>query len=57
MDPIDELIAWAKSQNIVLNGVSPKRLPGRGVGIIATHHIKVGNSGASIESIPREQLT
>lgn len=32
---------WAKSQGIVINGVSPARFPGRGLGMIATRKIEV----------------
>ncbi|PYH65303.1 uncharacterized protein BO88DRAFT_407932 [Aspergillus vadensis CBS 113365] len=31
---------WAKSQGIVINGVSPARFPGRGLGMIATRKIE-----------------
>jgi hypothetical protein len=33
---------WAKSQGIAVNGVSPARFPGRGLGMIATRNIKEG---------------
>ncbi|ORY60546.1 SET domain-containing protein [Pseudomassariella vexata] len=36
MDPLDELLRWAEPKGVALNGIRPQRLPGRGVGVIAT---------------------
>lgn len=41
MDPVDQLLRWAEEQGICLNGIMPRHLPGRGVGVIATRSIKV----------------
>ncbi len=38
---IENLFQWADSKGITLNGIAPKQLHGRGVGIVATEHIKV----------------
>ncbi|KAH6648781.1 SET domain-containing protein [Truncatella angustata] len=40
MDAVEELLDWARSKGIEFNGLIPKRLPGRGVGVIATRPIK-----------------
>lgn len=32
---------WAITQNIGINGVEPARIPGRGLGMIATRDIQV----------------
>ncbi|KAI9904299.1 hypothetical protein N3K66_000828 [Trichothecium roseum] len=39
---IEALLSWAEPRGIKLNGIAPKPLPGRGIGIIATRDIKVG---------------
>lgn len=40
-----ELFAeWAFAQGVIANGVTPARFPGRGLGMIATREIKVGDS-------------
>lgn len=40
MEAHEELLNWAEAQGIVLKGVRPDRIPGRGIGIIATRKIK-----------------
>ncbi|KAI1140650.1 SET domain-containing protein [Hypoxylon sp. FL0543] len=40
MEPHEELLAWATGQGVKLTGIAPKRIPGRGFGIIATRAIK-----------------
>ncbi|KAM3506568.1 hypothetical protein MY11210_007509 [Beauveria gryllotalpidicola] len=37
---IENLLAWAKTQGIEINGCSPKQLHGRGVGIVATRPLQ-----------------
>ncbi|KAK2075041.1 hypothetical protein P8C59_009200 [Phyllachora maydis] len=44
MDPIDQLTEWAQEQGIVLDGVKPRRIPGKGIGIVATKRLKPGQS-------------
>ncbi|KAI1116693.1 SET domain-containing protein [Nemania sp. NC0429] len=39
-DPLRELVAWATSRGVELNGIAPQRIPGRGVGVLATRDIK-----------------
>lgn len=34
---------WALAQGIFTNGVTPARFPGRGLGMMATRKIKVGD--------------
>lgn len=41
MDPLDELISWATAKGVKMNGIRPERMPGRGVGIVATQQITV----------------
>ncbi|KAI1411375.1 SET domain-containing protein [Hypoxylon sp. FL1857] len=40
MEPHEELLAWATDQGVKLAGIAPKRIPGRGIGLIATRAIK-----------------
>ncbi|KAI1500007.1 SET domain-containing protein [Biscogniauxia marginata] len=40
MEPHEELLEWATSQGVTLDGVAPRRIPGRGIGLIATRTIK-----------------
>ncbi|KAI0870769.1 SET domain-containing protein [Hypoxylon argillaceum] len=40
MDPIQELIDWATSHGVKLNGIAPERIPGRGIGVLATRDIR-----------------
>ncbi|KAJ4147448.1 hypothetical protein LMH87_001965 [Akanthomyces muscarius] len=39
---IENLLAWAETKGIEINGCSPKQLHGRGVGIVATRALKAG---------------
>lgn len=41
MDPLEELITWATAKGVKLNGIKPARMPGRGVGIVATRQVTV----------------
>lgn len=43
MDAINELLIWADSKGIVLNGIHPKALSGRGIGLLATRDLKVSH--------------
>ncbi|KFH46998.1 Ribosomal N-lysine methyltransferase-like protein [Hapsidospora chrysogenum ATCC 11550] len=40
MDSIAQLLSWAESKGIILNGITPKVLPGRGIGIVSTRRIE-----------------
>ncbi|KAI2610466.1 SET domain-containing protein [Hypoxylon sp. NC1633] len=40
MESHDELLAWATEQGVKLNGIAPKRIPGRGIGLVTTRAIK-----------------
>lgn len=44
MGHLQNLITWAKAQGVVVRGIEPSSIPGRGTGILATRKIKV-NSG------------
>ncbi|KAI1334695.1 SET domain-containing protein [Xylariaceae sp. FL0016] len=39
-EPHDELLEWATGRGVKLNGITPKRIPGRGIGLVATRVIK-----------------
>ncbi|KAK1758539.1 ribosomal lysine N-methyltransferase set11 [Echria macrotheca] len=40
MDVYTELLRWATDQGIQIHGIEPRRLPGRGIGIVATQQIE-----------------
>ncbi|RYO74165.1 hypothetical protein DL766_006534 [Monosporascus sp. MC13-8B] len=42
MDPLEELLSWATTKGVEINCIKPARMPGRGVGIVATHQIMPG---------------
>lgn len=41
MGAIEDLLEWAPVKGIKLNGIAPKRMDDRGIGIIATRAIEV----------------
>ncbi|KAH8661948.1 hypothetical protein BX600DRAFT_306972 [Xylariales sp. PMI_506] len=43
MEPHEVLLQWATEQGVTLDGIAPKRLPGRGIGIIATRDIQAND--------------
>ncbi|KAK3336202.1 hypothetical protein B0T19DRAFT_32458 [Cercophora scortea] len=40
MDIYKNLLLWAKDKGVVLNGIEPRRLPSRGIGIVATKAVQ-----------------
>jgi hypothetical protein len=40
MEAYDELLRWAQDRGVELNGVAPKAIPGRGIGLVATKPLK-----------------
>lgn len=38
---IENLLVWAETQGIEINGCAPKQLHGRGIGIVATRALEV----------------
>ncbi|KAL7795174.1 hypothetical protein V8C37DRAFT_45941 [Trichoderma ceciliae] len=40
MGHLQNLIVWAKAQGVVISGIQPSKIPGRGTGILATRKIK-----------------
>ncbi|KAK4162486.1 hypothetical protein QBC43DRAFT_321489 [Cladorrhinum sp. PSN259] len=40
MEAYDELLRWATDQGIEIHSIAPQRIPGRGIGIVATKPIK-----------------
>ncbi|POR37577.1 Ribosomal lysine N-methyltransferase set11 [Tolypocladium paradoxum] len=41
MEAIERLLDWATAHGVELNGIGPKPLPGRGIGIVATRALQV----------------
>ena len=41
MEPNEQLLQWAEAKGVKLDGIAPQRLPGRGMGIVATRSIQV----------------
>lgn len=54
MDDIQALVQWAEAEGVQLDGIEPARLPGRGVGIVATRSLQVN---CDIFYIPSIRLT
>ncbi|KAF4124800.1 SET domain-containing protein [Geosmithia morbida] len=50
MDSISRLLDWASTQGIVLNGMTPKELPGCGIGLVSTRAIKPKETILSVPS-------
>ncbi|KAJ6444022.1 SET domain-containing protein [Purpureocillium lavendulum] len=48
MEAIESLLEWATSRGVVLDGIGPKPLPGRGIGIVATRAVKEGEVVLSV---------
>ena len=44
MEDLKDLCWWAKDKGVGLNGITPQRTPGRGVGVVATRKLKVMDS-------------
>ncbi|KAK3366974.1 hypothetical protein B0T24DRAFT_374616 [Lasiosphaeria ovina] len=42
MEAYTELLLWAGEHGVVLNGIEPRRIPGRGIGIVATRALEPG---------------
>lgn len=38
---IEQLLEWTNSIGVELNGIHPKALHGRGIGIVASRHLEV----------------
>ncbi|KAK3388947.1 hypothetical protein B0T20DRAFT_447356 [Sordaria brevicollis] len=53
MEAYEELLVWAKDKGIILNGVAPRRIPGRGMGIVATKPLK---ADTTILTVPSKTL-
>ena len=43
MDSSENLVLWAEDNGVELNGIKPQRIPGRGLGVIATCALKVSD--------------
>lgn len=41
MKELEALLQWAANQGIILNGVKPIHIQGRGAGVIATRRVEV----------------
>lgn len=42
-EPHAAFTRWAEEQGVQINGIEPARIPGRGVGMVATRDIHVFN--------------
>ncbi|PKS08707.1 hypothetical protein jhhlp_004760 [Lomentospora prolificans] len=40
MSVSEDLFEWAAAKGVVLNGIAPQRIPGRGIGVLATRPLK-----------------
>ncbi|KAG5921288.1 hypothetical protein E4U42_005913 [Claviceps africana] len=40
MEAIEQLVAWAQANGVVMDGIGPRQLPGRGIGIVATRDLE-----------------
>ncbi|KAI0437019.1 SET domain-containing protein [Xylaria telfairii] len=64
MDPLHELLDWATSRGVKLNGIAPERIPGRGIGVLATRDIQADeivldvptNCLRSLSTVPKARL-
>ncbi|KAI0857317.1 SET domain-containing protein [Xylaria cubensis] len=64
MDPIQELLDWATSHGVKLNGIAPERIPGRGIGVLATRDIQTDeivldvptNCLRTLSTVPKARL-
>ncbi|KAI0913042.1 SET domain-containing protein [Ustulina deusta] len=64
MDPLQELLDWATSHGVRLNGIAPERIPGRGIGVIATRDIQADeiildvptNCLRTLSTVPKARL-
>lgn len=46
---ISALLDWASRGGAILNGIAPKRLAGRGIGIICTRKIRVSICSLTVD--------
>ena len=57
LDPKHEVFTvWAKEQGVVIDGVAPAKLTGKGFGIVATRRLKVCEPPMYMQTITCEQL-
>lgn len=50
MDTIDSLLQWAADEGVVLDGIRPSSIPGRGLGMVATRVINVRTKEYTFET-------
>ncbi|MCJ1284855.1 hypothetical protein MMC26_004192 [Xylographa opegraphella] len=53
MDMAQNLVHWAEDKGVELDGIKPQRIPGRGLGVVATRPLKAGET---ILTVPTEAL-
>ncbi|MCJ1421570.1 hypothetical protein MMC32_007934 [Xylographa parallela] len=53
MEVAQNLVRWAKDKGVVLNGIKPQKISGRGLGVVATRKLKAGET---ILTVPTEAL-
>ncbi|KAI1748833.1 SET domain-containing protein [Xylaria castorea] len=64
MDPLQELLGWATSHGVKLDGIAPERIPGRGIGVLATRDIQADeivldvptNCLRTLSTVPKARL-
>ncbi|TGJ79949.1 hypothetical protein E0Z10_g8816 [Xylaria hypoxylon] len=64
MDPLQELLEWATSHGVRLNGIAPERIPGCGIGVLATRNIQADeivldvptNCLRTLSTVPKARL-
>ncbi|KAI0975827.1 SET domain-containing protein [Xylaria arbuscula] len=64
MDPLQDLLDWATSHGVKLNGIAPERIPGRGIGVLATRDIETDeivldvptNCLRTLSTVPKARL-
>ncbi|ODA78625.1 hypothetical protein RJ55_06007 [Drechmeria coniospora] len=40
MEAVERLLEWATAEGVILDGIKPQHLPGRGIGIVATRRLR-----------------
>ncbi|KAI1300430.1 SET domain-containing protein [Xylaria venustula] len=64
MDSLQELLHWATSHGVKLNGIAPERIPGHGIGVLATRDIQADeivldvptNCLRTLSTVPKARL-
>ncbi|KAK4194309.1 hypothetical protein QBC40DRAFT_291001 [Triangularia verruculosa] len=57
MEAYDKLIRWAGDQGIEVRGIEPRRIPGRGIGIVASKNLKANERLIHVPTASLRTLT